>query len=236
MTVRLLTLWDSVSKDPLWNLSLEEAILDTLHQSKHTYTFIIWFNPPSVVLGRFSKVDNEVNIEYCKSEGIRVVRRISGGGTIYHDQGCLNISLLVKRRLWAETLYQILGDLVAKTIQALGVRRADIVLRENNIFVSELKICGMAAHIRNDRSLVHTSILIESNLEKLKRSLKKLKYPVMNLSKITNASINDFVKILRKIIQEDYEVIDEMEINISEINQASIVYLEKYTNKKWNIL
>jgi len=82
MTVRLLTLWDSVSKDPLWNLSLEEAILNTLHLTRYAYTLIIWFNPPSVVLGRFSKVNEEVNLDYCRGEEIRVIRRISGGGAV----------------------------------------------------------------------------------------------------------------------------------------------------------
>ena len=200
------------------------------------YTFIIWFNPPCVVLGRFSKADEEVNLDYCKSEGIRVIRRISGGGTVYHDQGCLNISLLIKRRLWAEGLYQTLGKLIAKTMQILGMKGENIILRENNIFIGKLKVCGMAAYIRNDRSLVHASILIESNLEELKGSLKKLKYPVINFTEIVNTSISDFVKSLRRIIQEDYKAVEETETRMSEINQASSIYLEKHTDRKWNML
>jgi len=130
----------------------------------------------------------------------------------------------------------MLGRLLVKTIKALGVENKDINLKENNIFINKLKICGMAAHIRYDRSLVHASILVESNLERLRSSLKKLKYPVINLTEIVNTNINSFIEAFRKIIQEDYKVVEEAEIKVSEVNQASNIYLEKYTSKKWNIL
>ncbi|MEM3571714.1 MAG: hypothetical protein QW589_07300 [Candidatus Bathyarchaeia archaeon] len=83
--------------DPYMNLALEEAIFRKLFNGESQATLRFWRNFSAVVIGRFQCISLEVNEEACKRYGIQIVRRITGGGAVYHDEGNLNYSIFLHK-------------------------------------------------------------------------------------------------------------------------------------------
>ena len=86
------------SDDVLMNMALEEAITREVGKQHSPSTLRLWVNPPSVIVGRNQIVDSEVNLSACRRFKIEIVRRFSGGGTVYHDKANLNCTLYTHRR------------------------------------------------------------------------------------------------------------------------------------------
>jgi lipoate-protein ligase A len=82
------------SHDPAFNLAMEEHLYRTV-DGGHPGYFLLWQNEPSIIVGRFQNTAQEVNRAFVEERGIRVVRRISGGGAVYHDLGNLNYTFIV---------------------------------------------------------------------------------------------------------------------------------------------
>lgn len=160
-----------------YNLALEEAILlQHEHETRYVGTIRFWRNPPSVVLGRHQDLEAEVDLEYCQSHGIQVGRRISGGGTVYHDEGNLNMSFFFPKSLLptARDLTSIttfFTELIIRSLECCGVSRLE---REShsNIFYHKKKISGAASYQRKDWILHHATLLLNANLEHLNKSLR----------------------------------------------------------------
>ncbi len=155
-------LYRSAYKDPAWNLAAEEW----LFQSGQDALFL-YVNPPAVVLGCYQRAACEVDRDYCRQHDIAVLRRISGGGAVYHDQGNLNFCFVGPRQaspLSADFLLPIVEILQGFGIQASIGQRKDLWLAGG-------KISGTAAHFSKDRSLQHGTLLFDSNLEGLHAAL-----------------------------------------------------------------
>src|SRR5690554_670378 len=85
----------TLSTDPYFNLAWEEYIFKNIHQDEDI--FLLWQNTPSIIIGRNQNVFEEVNLDYIVSNHIPLIRRNSGGGTVYHDLGNLNFTFMTKR-------------------------------------------------------------------------------------------------------------------------------------------
>src|SRR3990172_9373973 len=108
---------------PSQNLALEEALLECCELGNFTPTCRIWFNSPSVVMGRFQDVSLEVNTQLCSRKGVQIVRRFTGGGTVYHDEGNLNLTILSKRNHVDLEKIQLRNiSVVRMTLSKLGVK------------------------------------------------------------------------------------------------------------------
>jgi lipoate-protein ligase A len=88
---------DYSSEDPAMNLAIDEAILRCLLEDRSPDTLRLWRNPPSVIIGCFQNPDSDVDMEACKDLGVNVLRRVSGGGAVYHDWGNLNYSVIIHK-------------------------------------------------------------------------------------------------------------------------------------------
>jgi lipoate-protein ligase A len=106
-----------------------------------------WINKSAVVLGRFEDVLSEVNVEYCLGNDVVIVRRHSGGGTVYHDEGNLNITLVLPRSYRGKlTLcYDILKDVLVYILNSLGLK--NITTTSNEVLVNDRKVSGMAGSL-----------------------------------------------------------------------------------------
>lgn len=142
MNVRVIV--SLIPSDPYMNLAVEEA-LNNVEVDKPVMRF--WVNKPAVVLGRFEDVLSEVNVEYCLSNDVAIVRRHSGGGTVYHDEGNLNITLVLPRSYGGRlTLcYDILKDVLVSTLNSLGLK--NITTTSNEVLVNDRKVSGMAGSL-----------------------------------------------------------------------------------------
>jgi lipoate-protein ligase A len=220
--------------DPYMNLAIEEA-LNNVEIDKPVIRF--WVNKPSVVLGRFEDVIGEVNVDYCLINDIAIVRRHSGGGTVYHDEGNLNITLVLPRVYGGRlTLcYDILKDLLASTLNSLKLK--DITTTSNEVLVNGKKVSGMAGSLTKYSLLCHSTLLVSSDLIKLRSSLRRLKREVTKLSDevghdITIEGIYTYIiRLLSKVFLWRV-VIDNL--TTDEVKLAEELYLSKYSRDSWN--
>jgi lipoate-protein ligase A len=158
-------------------------------------TLRIWRNDKSVIMGLRCNVEDEVNLEYIEKKGIVLARRMSGGGTVYHDLGNINYTLIIaKRGGGIEYLYEYLLNGLVNSLKYLGVKNIEVKNR-SDIVVDGFKVSGNAAYIKGDVHLLHGTILVNSDLKNLYNALiippkrvssniDPIKYKVNNLSKI----------------------------------------------------
>ena len=143
---------DGVAGDQAANLALEEALV----RSRVPFPLLrIWQNEPCVVIGRAQRAEREVNLATCAAGGVPVLRRASGGGTVYQDLGNLNISLAAPGR--APGLAAEAAALVAAVIAGLGLAPRG---GERGVFVGPAKVSGLASHITRAGSLAHATLLV----------------------------------------------------------------------------
>jgi len=223
-----------IPSDPYMNLAVEEA-LNNVEVDKPVMRF--WVNKPAVVLGRFEDILSEVNVEYCLSNDVAIVRRHSGGGTVYHDEGNLNITLVLPRSYGGRlTLcYDILKDVLVSTLNSLGLK--NITTTSNEVLVNGRKVSGMAGSLTKYSLLCHSTLLVSSDLTKLRSSLRRLKKEVTTLSSEVGyyTTIEEVYTYLIKSLNEVFLwriFIDDL--TVDEVKLAEELYLSKYLRDSWN--
>ena len=129
------------SLDPAYNLALEECLVDTLKPGDSGW-FLVWRNGPSIIVGRHQNTLEEINEEFTRAKGIPVVRRGTGGGAVYHDEGNLNFSFLTTLGRNEKAEFAPFMQLVVEALGDLGIT-AELSSR-NDITVEGRKISGSA--------------------------------------------------------------------------------------------
>ncbi len=181
----------SESRDPLRNFALERKLLER----REGEFVLLYINAPCVVVGRNQEAGAEANPEWCAARGIPVLRRISGGGAVWHDEGNVN---------WAFVSAVDPADGVADNkapletmIAALRGMGIDAVAgKRGEILVDGMKVSGTAACVRQGRRLFHGTMLWDSDLASMERALAgdptlrgrriaSIPSPVANLRAIT---------------------------------------------------
>jgi lipoate-protein ligase A len=228
--------------DPAFNLALEEYIFESL--SKDYNYFILWQNAPTVVIGRHQNTFNEVNEAYIRENNIRVVRRLSGGGAVYHDLGNLNFTF-IQNAAGKEPDLALFCHPVAKAIRTLGANAE--VNGRNDITVDGMKFSGNAQYVKNGRVMHHGTLLFDSRLENAANTLRpdpekiKAKGVASVRSRITNlkpllaegTTLDTFREALLKALFED----EEMEnYSLTDADIAAITALKesRYDTWAWN--
>lgn len=143
---------DVPSVDPAANLALEEALVRAVPPEP---LLRIWQNEACVVLGRGQRPEREANIAACAAAGVPVLRRASGGGTVYHDLGNLNITIAVPG--WVPALTGDLAVLVAGALRQLGLAP---VVTERGVLVGTVKVSGLASQLTRTATLAHATLLV----------------------------------------------------------------------------
>ena len=138
--------------DPAVNLALEEALVRAVPPGP---LLRIWQNEACVVLGRGQRPEREANVSACAAAGVPVLRRASGGGTVYHDLGNLNITMAVPG--WAPGLTRDLATLVAGVLRRLGLAPA---VTERGVLVGTVKLSGLASQLTHAATLAHATLLV----------------------------------------------------------------------------
>ncbi|MEG0765685.1 MAG: lipoate--protein ligase [Pseudoflavonifractor sp.] len=159
---------NSPSTDPCFNLALEQHLFDTLGQQEEI--LMLWQNDNTVVVGRHQNTAAEVNADYVRSHGVNVVRRLSGGGAVYHDLGNLNFTFIVGAGDGAGLDLHLFCLPLQKTLAGLGVR-AEITGR-NDVTVEEKKFSGNAQYRKGDRVMHHGTIMFDCDLDAVSAALQ----------------------------------------------------------------
>lgn len=178
------------SSNPHVNLAIEECVMRQLEPGR-TY-FMMYVNQPAVIVGRHQNILEEVNLTFAARHGLHVLRRISGGGAVYHDDGNLNFSFIRQHdRRSLKDVGHILEPIRA-TLLKLGV--AAEFNHKHDLFVAGKKISGSAQFSNTQRIILHGTLLVKSDLTSLRRALQVKKDRVISRarqsvpSEVTNLS------------------------------------------------
>lgn len=151
---------ESSSHDPRFNLALEQYVFDEMSK-EHEY-FMFWRNEKSVIIGKNQNTFAEINHKFIRKNNIDVVRRLSGGGTVYHDLGNLNFTYVTDDETKQLDLRKFCMPLV-KALEVLGIK-AEISGR-NDITIDGRKFSGSAQYKSNGRVMHHGTIMFDVNLQ-----------------------------------------------------------------------
>lgn len=159
---------ESPSRDPYFNLALEEYVFERMDKSK-SY-FMLWQNDNTIVVGKYQNTAEEIDQAYVDAHGIRVARRLSGGGAVYHDKGNLNFTFIVDRADAPGLNFKIFVEPVIQALARFGVHAA--FTGRNDLTIDGMKFSGNAQYARRGRLLHHGCIMLDSNLTSVADALR----------------------------------------------------------------
>ncbi|MCU0455615.1 MAG: lipoate--protein ligase [Bacteroidales bacterium] len=153
--------------DPCFNLAVDEYLLKTRSED----FLVLSVNFPSVIIGKHQVAHREADTEFVTGAGIPVIRRISGGGAVYHDAGNVNFSFILSGEQGHQVDFRKYTLPVISFLRSLGV---DAVFEgKNDLKAGGLKISGNAEHVFRQRVLHHGTLLFDADLNVLRKSLRK---------------------------------------------------------------
>lgn len=156
--------------------------------------FFVWRVAPTVIFGRNQILENEVNVGYCKDHDVKVVRRRSGGGCVYSDLGNIMISYVSRRGDVAEVFERYMSAM-ADCLRSLGIDA--VKSGRNDILVGDRKISGNAFHQTPDRSVVHGTLLYDTDMDALETAIRP---PVEKLERHGVMSVRQRVRNIADIV------------------------------------
>ncbi|MHA1975605.1 MAG: lipoate--protein ligase family protein [Candidatus Hodarchaeales archaeon] len=231
-----------------YNLALEQAILYLHPQNKFSVTVRFWTNPKAVILGRSQQVEEEVDLLYCSKNNIKIGRRISGGGTVFHDSGNLNISIFFPRKLLSSKTQNVSS--VSKLFSELMILclkgetgENDFTLYKNiSILFNDKKISGSAGYFRGSWFLHHMTLLLQTDLTHLNHVLRAGKkdysslrpsnfFPTLNLPSLSKTKLMDR---LINLLNDKFSItLETGTISDSEKKLALQLTKEMYSQRSW---
>jgi lipoate---protein ligase len=230
--------------DPRINLAIEEYALKNLDINE-TY-LLFYINEPSIIIGKNQNTVEEINTDYVESNGIHVVRRLSGGGAVYHDLGNLNFSFITKDDGESFHNFRKFTEPVIAALQKLGVN-AELSGR-NDILAEGRKISGNAQFSTKGRMFSHGTLLFDSEIEHVvsalrvkqdkieSKGIKSIRSRVANISEFLSDSmdIQQFRSHLLKNIFFEYNDIPEYVLTEEDWSKIHELSKERYQNWNWN--
>jgi lipoate-protein ligase A len=240
------------------NMAVDEAIFTARIRNfaPNTFRLFCW-KPSAVSIGRFQKVENEVQVENCKAHGVDVVRRITGGGTVYHDsEGEITYSVVASRDALkakdiGEVYMKIYGGL-SEALKILGIK-ADFNEGDAktcpNMTVKGKKISGSAQSHKGSYFLQHGTVLLDADLEKMFTFLRvpwaKTRMEIVCVAKDKITSIKEELgrnvskKEVSQALIEGFQKALNFELVNGELTHyerelAEKLCKEKYATSKWN--
>lgn len=229
--------------DPRHNLALEEFLLRHVRIEEPILLFYV--NEPSVIIGRNQNTLEEVDPEYVKENGIHLVRRLSGGGAVYHDLGNLNFSFITQGQRDLHNFARF-TEPVIRVLNEMGLQ-AELRGR-SDIFAAGKKISGNAQYASRGRMFSHGTILFDSDLAEL---LKAINPRQLQIESKAVQSIRNHVTNIRELMPEDMDItqfkqtllhgifaadeIPTYELSASEWEQVAQITAETYNSWEWNI-
>lgn len=234
---------ESPSTDPYYNLALEQYLFDTIGQTEPL--FMLWRNDNTIVVGRHQNTAEEINADFVRANGVRVVRRLSGGGAVYHDLGNLNFTFITDGGSGMGLDLHLFCQPVAQALGELGVV-AEISGR-NDITIDGKKFSGNAQYKKNGRVMHHGTIMFDCNLDILGQALQVSADKIASKgvksvrSRVTNvrpyltkdATVEEFKDLLAGfILGTDHP--EKYELTAEDLAAVQALRDERYATWEWN--
>ena len=230
--------------DAYFNIAAEEHLLKNVREN----VFMLYQNEPSVIIGKHQNINAEVNIDFAGRNDIKVVRRFSGGGSVFHDLGNLNLTFIENgNNLNFDKFTAMMIDMLA----AFGIKASSDQRRALNI--DGLKISGSAQCVYKNRTMYHATLLFSSDLGSLTTSLdanedaiantagdriyvKSVKSPVTNIAEHLERPVS--IELFKTAIM-DYVLNQENRNSIYKFGKQDMFLIGelkagKYSTEEWN--
>lgn len=232
----------SNSSDPYFNLASEEYLLKNYDED----FFFLYINQPSVIVGKHQNTLAEINLECVNEENIPVVRRLSGGGTVYHDFGNLNYCLIKKGEKGKLVDFKSYSSPIINALQKLGV---DAKFEgKSDLTINGKKFSGNASHVYKNKVMQHGTMLFSSDLKRLNQLLKvnplkfkdrgvrSIRSRVTNITEYLSSPIS--IKEFSEFVVQEFGIAypNSKPFALSELDIKHIEKLksEKFLTWEWN--
>ncbi len=228
--------------NPYFNIACEEYILKNFSQD----CFMLWQNAPSIIVGKHQNTLAEINQNFVTKNNLPVVRRISGGGTVYHDLGNLNFTFITTAKAERIVNFQYFTKPIIELLADLGINAT--LNPRNNIFIEDKKITGTAAHIFKNKVIHHGTLLFSTSIKEIEKAvdnnpityhdkaIKSVKNTVTNIfNHLENKiSINIFRELLRNKLTISFEITETHTLTGNDIANINNLVNAKYKTWDWN--
>jgi lipoate-protein ligase A len=236
--------------DPFLNQALEEILLNSVFNREYDLIVRFWSSKPSVIIGRNQSLKGEVNVKASQKYQIPIIRRMTGGGAVYLDLGCLNFSFYINNncKFYTSNISHLNETFTQIIINALTLSNFDCLIQApNSITINGKKISGSAQIFKGNSALHHGTLLVNTNLQKLtellniEKEFREIRYITSKNTDVTNLSFIDknitITKIIQNIARQTEEVFQlkfiEKNLTESELNQANLIMRKKYLDPNW---
>lgn len=232
----------SSNNEPSFNLATEEFLL----RKRDNDIMFFYINKPSVIIGKHQNALSEINLPYLEAQNIPLYRRLSGGGTVYHDLGNINFCFIRNGETGHLVDFKKATQPIVNALNKWGiaVRNGD----RNDLLINYKKISGNACHVFKRRVMHHGTLLYRSELNKLTASLKSdpskftdkavksVRSEVMNISEVYNENLSpkDFMLQLVSAIEDHETNTNRMDFTAEEIEAIEELAANKYSTPEWN--
>jgi lipoate-protein ligase A len=230
-------LLETVLGDQYSNLALEEALFAEMREP----VLRVWENKRAVVIGRAQKAEFETDLGYCRSNSIPIVRRITGGGAVYHGPGNINWSFFVPRQGRggpdATGVFASFAGVLVQALAGCGVESRFVA--PNSVADSRGKVSGMAAYISRLGVLCHGTLLVSADLEEAERLTRpkvvtaERRYSRSRFVPMSNCGVR------RETFEEQLAGASGYQLERDELKEnerrRADELLEKYRSDEWNL-
>lgn len=230
------------SNNPYFNLAVEEYFL----KQTEAECFILWQNKPCIVIGKNQNAHSEINIDYVKENEIIVVRRLSGGGAVFHDLGNINFTFITHKGANDEINFSKFTLPIIEALKDLSIH-AEFSGR-NDILIDGKKFSGNAQYYHKNRVLHHGTLLFSGNLSNLSQALRpkpqKFEDKAVKsvVSRVTNIShhlqkpmtVLEFKDFLESHIQRSNHIAQVYTLTPEDVTKIEALVQNRYAQWDWN--
>ena len=212
-------------------LAMEEFVARNIDERD---AFFMWQVEPTVIFGRNQVVENEVNLDYCREHGIHVVRRKSGGGCVYADMDNVMLSFVTTGENVGFAFNRFV-NMVLLVLRKLGIEATGTA--HNDIMIGDRKVCGTACYHLSGRSIVHSTLLYDTNMEHMlhaitpgpekleKKGIQSVRQRITFLKDHTKSSLEEVKTLIRQTLCEGERMLTIEEV--AQIEQLEQQYLRE---------
>ncbi|MCC9864935.1 lipoate--protein ligase, partial [Streptococcus agalactiae] len=231
------------SNDPAYNVALEAYAFQKLTDIDEI--FILWINEPAIIIGRHQNTIQEINKEFIDKNGIHVVRRLSGGGAVYHDLNNLNYTIISNNTQEGAFDFQTFSKPVIDTLAKLGVK-AEFTGR-NDLEINGQKFAGNAQAYYKGRMMHHGCLLFDVDMSVLGQALKVSKDKIESKgiksvrARVTNIvdhlsdkiTVQEFSDAILAQMKEEYPEMDEYVLSDAELSEIQAMRDNQFATWDW---
>ncbi|HEN2815532.1 TPA: lipoate--protein ligase [Streptococcus agalactiae] len=233
----------NTSNDPAYNVALEAYAFQKLTDIDEI--FILWINEPAIIIGRHQNTIQEINKEFIDKNGIHVVRRLSGGGAVYHDLNNLNYTIISNNTQEGAFDFQTFSKPVIDTLAKLGVK-AEFTGR-NDLEINGQKFAGNAQAYYKGRMMHHGCLLFDVDMSVLGQALKVSKDKIESKgiksvrARVTNIvdhlsdkiTVQEFSDAILAQTKEEYPEMDEYVLSDAELSEIQAMRDNQFATWDW---